>query len=128
VADIKDFIHAWGFDAPVKRLDASVSVLMEDMSRNKCFFPGSTCFCVLCPIVTYLLTLPRIMCAYTSVRSPRLRTTQTLRYVLGQVPLSQSIACDGLIQLVPGRSQALAISCCLLLVCTEFNLFCVRSP
>jgi hypothetical protein len=38
----------------------SVSVLAEDMSRNKCFFPRSEyhMFHVLYPLVTYLLTVP----------------------------------------------------------------------
>jgi hypothetical protein len=35
--------YASGLDAPVKRLDTSVSMLLGDVSRNKCFFPGSTC-------------------------------------------------------------------------------------
>jgi hypothetical protein len=37
----------------------SVSMLVEDMSRNKCFFPHSKITCVY-PFVTYLLTLLRI--------------------------------------------------------------------
>jgi hypothetical protein len=57
----KDFYVA-SFDAPVKRL-TSVSMLVEDMSRNICFFPGSNIifFYVLYIFVTYLLTLP---CAF----------------------------------------------------------------
>jgi hypothetical protein len=53
-------IYAAGFDALVKRWD-SVSVLVEDMSRNTCsFFPGSNiAFYVLYPFVTHLQTLPR---------------------------------------------------------------------
>jgi hypothetical protein len=41
----------------------SVSILAEDMSRNKCFFqvPISYAVHVLYPFVTYLLTLPRII-------------------------------------------------------------------
>jgi hypothetical protein len=41
----------------------NVSMVTEDMSRNKCFFPGSsiTCFIYfLYPFVTCLLTLPHI--------------------------------------------------------------------
>jgi hypothetical protein len=40
----------------------SVSMLVEDMSRNKFFFSRFEydMFCVLYPFVTYLLTLPRM--------------------------------------------------------------------
>jgi hypothetical protein len=56
----KDF-YAACFDALVKRWD-NVSMVVEDTSRNKCFFfPGSKImFYVLYPFVTYLPTLPRI--------------------------------------------------------------------
>jgi hypothetical protein len=45
----------------------SVSVLVEDMARNKCFIPGFEfhMFYVLYPFVTYLLTLPRILTTMT---------------------------------------------------------------
>jgi hypothetical protein len=56
----KDFYSA-GFDALVKRW-ISVSMLVEDMSRNKCFFFRFEyhMFYVLYPFVTYLLTVPHI--------------------------------------------------------------------
>jgi hypothetical protein len=42
-----------------RRTGTSVSMLVEDMSRNKCFFIAGSdiMFYVLCPFVTYLLTL-----------------------------------------------------------------------
>jgi hypothetical protein len=54
-----------GFQCTGKAMDKiSVSVLVEDMSRNRCFSPGLniTCF-MFYPFVTYLLTLPRT-CQY----------------------------------------------------------------
>jgi hypothetical protein len=55
----KDF-YAAGFDAVVKRWDM-FSVLIEDMSRNKCFFRFEYhMFYVLYPFMSYWLTLPRI--------------------------------------------------------------------
>jgi hypothetical protein len=55
----KDF-YAAGFDS-LQSDGTSVSVLVEDMSRNK-YFPRFEyhMFYVLYPFVTYLLTLPRI--------------------------------------------------------------------
>jgi hypothetical protein len=55
----KDF-YAAGFDALVKQWAKCINVGEEYV--EKCFFPGSniTCFTFCYPIVTYLLTLPRI--------------------------------------------------------------------
>jgi hypothetical protein len=41
---VKDF-YAAGFDALVKRWDQCIK-LVENMSGNKCFFPGSNITCV----------------------------------------------------------------------------------
>jgi hypothetical protein len=57
----EDF-YAAGFDAQVKRLDRCI-MLMEDMSRNNFFSPGSNitvCFYVLYPFVAYLLSVPPV--------------------------------------------------------------------
>jgi hypothetical protein len=52
-----------GFRCTVKAMgQESVSMLVQDMSRNKCFFLGSNImFYVLYPFMTYLLTLPHNM-------------------------------------------------------------------
>jgi hypothetical protein len=56
----KDF-YAAHFDEQVERWDL-YRILVEDMSRNKCFFSAlNITFYVLYPFVTYLLTLPRII-------------------------------------------------------------------
>jgi hypothetical protein len=59
----------WGFDSLIKRRDKRIND-GGNMSRNKCFFPGSNvlrfiCFMhfmfyVLNQFVSYLLTLPRV--------------------------------------------------------------------
>jgi hypothetical protein len=65
-----DLVHKWlrqqskDFDTLVKR-GSSVSMLVEDVSRNKWFFFSRVeyhMFCAVCPFRTYLLTLPRILC------------------------------------------------------------------
>jgi hypothetical protein len=51
-----------GFDALVKQRETSVSMLVEDMSRNKCFLflrLEYHMFYVLYPFVAYLLTVPQ---------------------------------------------------------------------
>jgi hypothetical protein len=65
------------------------------------------------------------MTASTIVRPSRLRTAQALHYFLGQVPLSQSIAGDGLVTAFTWQITSLAIPCFMLP--QAFTLAALRS-